>query len=453
MIDLYVEKQYISQMKAGNLRQFLMLYDGYFIDLYKYVARRLGVGEESSEVTRLTFLDALGQVQNTPEDGTYLIWLYRLAKNRVWERLRGPGIPQPAKVITVDDVTVDEEKQALISRFENMMQKLSMEEREILRLKFFEEVTDGDVMVIMEIDEGSIGSKIYRVLKRVHFLLFGESDERQGVYFGELTGFLARIRELEVIQTPEALNLSLRADLEARIDRRDFAVEADLEDEVTSETGRATAATTRSVPAETPAFISKGVNEEDEVLPTKPQGSNDPAKIFVEAVKEMREEEEKERLRQQEELERKEAVFDFVDRWKHVLIAIPVLIFVIVAGIIAFKYLDLSSLFPEDKPELVKRTYTNECGIKVNLDGDFGDGEIRSIYKGISDRLCGHFEVEHILIVKKDEGKMHVFVDIPGWFLGYRFAKKEDANLKGGHEWRIKQYARTFDRYQKYREV
>jgi hypothetical protein len=53
------------------------------------------------------------------------------------------------------------------------------------------------------IEDGTIGPKIYRVLKRAHFLLFGESDERQGVYFGELSGFLARMRDLEYIDVPE----------------------------------------------------------------------------------------------------------------------------------------------------------------------------------------------------------------------------------------------------------
>lgn len=417
-MDLYVERQYIAQMKEGNLKQFMMLFEAYFADLYRYVARRLGAGEETSEIVRLTFLDALGQVQNTPEEGNYLIWLYSLAYNRVVERTKQPNFSfPPALVMAItSEADLDEEKRALISRFESVAGKLSLEEQEIMRLKFFEEVTDGDVMAIMGIDEGSIGSKIYRVLKRIHFLLFGESDERQGVYFGELTGFLSRVRDLENIQIPEAFRLSLKTDLQARIDRRDFAIEAQ-----------------EASPPETPEFVQQ------------PKGSNDPAKIFVEAVKEMREQEELDRVRDQQKLERREVFFDTLDRWKHVLIGIPVLIFVVVAGYLTFKYLDLQGIF-DQKAAKIARGYPTVCDIQVGFQGDFSDGEIRSINKGISDRICGYFDVEVIVITRKDDGKVNVFVDIPDWFLRYRFAKKDD-------EWRIKQYARTVDRYQKYREV
>lgn len=419
-MDLYVEKQYVSQMKQGNTRQFMMLFEAYFADLYKYVARRLGTSEGAEEVIRLTFLDALGQLQGSPEEGNYLIWLYGLARMRVTDRIKRPNFAlPPALVMPVSSGTdLDEEKRETLLRFENMVAKLSFEEREIMRLKFFEEVTDGDVMMVLDIDEGSIGAKIYRVLKRIHFLLFGESDERQGVYFGELTGFLSRVREMEEIQTPEAFGLSLKADLQARIERRDFAVEVKEEHR----------------PQETPEFVSK-----------EPKGSDDPAKIFVEAVREMKEQEEKDRVREQQKLERNEAIFDFVDKWKHLLIGFPIAIFILAAGFFTFKYLDLPSVFDQGAEKVV-RGYPTACDIQVGFKGEFSDGEIRSINKGISDRICGYFEVEMILITRKDDGKVNVFVDIPDWFLRYRFAKKKD-------EWRIKQYARTVDRYQKYREV
>ncbi len=421
-MDLYVEKQYVAQMKEGNVRQFMMLFDAYFVDLYRYVARRIGAGEEGNEVTRLTFLDALGQIQDSPEEGNYLVWLYSLARMRVTERLKRPGFALSAALIMSQSSyeALDEDKEALLNRFETMVNKLSMEEREILRLKFFEEVTDGDVMMVLEIDEGVIGSKIYKVLKRIHFLLFGESDERQGVYFGELAGFLSRVRELEEIQVPEALQLSVRADIQSRIDRRDFAVEA--ENVVGFK--------------ETPDFVSKDEEEE------KPKGSNDPAKIFVEAVKEMREEEEKNRIINQERLERSEAVFDFVDRWKHALLAIPMVVFLLVIGLFTYKYFGSKV----EIPEKIVRGFQNECDIEVIFRGDFSSGEKRSVNKGISDRICGYFDVELMMITRKDDGKVNVFVDVPDWLLRYRFAKK-------GEEWRIKQYARTVDRYQKYREV
>ncbi len=422
-MDLYVEKQCIQQMKEGNIKQFLLLFDANFAELYKYVMRRVGEEEVAARIVRLTFLDALGQMQDTPREGAYLVWLYGLTKARVWDEISRSSFPErqglinvvPAEGTTGGQVS---ENQEAITRVEKMMKKLSLEEREIFRLKFFEEVSDGEVMTIVNISEGAIGAKIYRVLKRAHFLLFGESDERQGVYFGEMTGLLARVRELEKIVIPEVLKLSLRADLSARIDRREFAINYEPEEVV-------------------------GPKEPPVVVVTEAfKGSNDPAKIFVEAVKEMREEEEVQRLQNELKFEKEEKIFDFLERWKLAFALVPGAVFVGLIGLFVF------NLFGNG---LLERGYVTACEIEVAYKGDFSDGEKRNVNKGISDRICGKFEVKKLLITRLDDGKVKVNVDVPQWLLEYKFAKKvEDANVA---PWRIKEYARTLSSNQKSGEI
>lgn len=413
-MDLYVERQCVQQIKQGNLKQFLLLFDAYFDDLYKYVARRVPDGAEVERIVRLTFLDALGQVQNTPQDTGYLVWLYSLAKPRVWDYMAKASFPEKQGLIASQPASSGEkgEKEMMLERADNMVKKLSLEEREILRLKFFEELSDGDVMVILGTQEATIGSKIYRVLKRAHFLLFGESDERQGVYFGELSAFMGRIREMETVVLPAALKLSLRADLAHRIESRDFAVEVEAEEEEN-------VGGFKQPPVE--------IFEKKEHV-----GSDDPAKIFVQAVKDLTDQE-KEELRHEEELmEKRERFFDFVERFKGVLVGIPVLIFLIVAGVFLVNYLDL---FEEPR---IARGYPTDCNVEVAFVGEFSDGEMRSVNRGISDRICGKFDVERILISRKGDGVVDVRVDVPDWFLQYNFVKKVE-------DWRIKKYFRTED--------
>jgi DNA-directed RNA polymerase specialized sigma24 family protein len=86
-MDLYVERQAIEQMKAGDASKFLLLFDENFTPLYRYVLRRVFDTAEAERITRMTFLDALGQIQNTPMDTSYTVWLYSLAKPRVWDYL------------------------------------------------------------------------------------------------------------------------------------------------------------------------------------------------------------------------------------------------------------------------------------------------------------------------------------------------------------------------------
>lgn len=399
-MDLYAERQCIDNMKGGDTKQFLLLFEANFRDVYKYVARRVAERQEVEKIVRLTFLDALGQIQNTPTDVGYLIWLYSLAKPRVWDYIAKSSFPGQQGLIMVSG-KAEEGDDDIVEKVDKMMKKLSLEEREILRLKFFEEVADGDLITILGIEEGKLGPKIYRVLKRAHFLLFGEDEEKKKVYFGRLSGLFEKVRKLEEIEVPEVLKLSLKSDFMNRIERKNFAING----EVVSEKK-----------AKEPFKVKeKGA---------APKGSNDPAKVFVEAVQEMKEEE-------QRKVERMERTHDFIDKWKGVLVLIPIVLFIWIVVLVAMQ---LWGFLGGE----VERGYVNTCEIEVSYDGDMSDSVRRSIDEGITNRICDYFEVREMVIVYSETGDVFVEVDVPDWLLEYRFVRKNG-------EWRIKKYARTLD--------
>ncbi|MFH2034370.1 MAG: hypothetical protein ABIJ26_06675, partial [Candidatus Margulisiibacteriota bacterium] len=90
-------------MKAGKPGQFLLLFDANFDDLYRYVARRVYERQDVERIVRLTFLDALGQIQNTPMDIGYVVWLYGLARPRVWESISKSSFPQKQGLISIEE--------------------------------------------------------------------------------------------------------------------------------------------------------------------------------------------------------------------------------------------------------------------------------------------------------------------------------------------------------------
>lgn len=383
-MDLYVERQYVEQMKNGDTAKFLALFDEAFREVYLYVFRRVEDRVAAEEIVRMTFLEALSQVANVPADTSFVVWLYSLARPRVWRYLEKNGFP-----------TSQGEAGKIFS-------KLLLEEREIVRLKFFEEVSDGDIMTVLGSQDEAIGTKIYRVLKRVHFLVFGEKEESQAVYFGELSGFLARLREEENIEVPEAQKLSLRADLAARIDRRDFAMEVEA--------------------------IS-----EEKVDYSGATGSDDPAKIFVEAVREMREEEDKERNKEIKKegnvgeemfiMEEDSAVLVLL---KKLALVVPALLFVAVVWVLVLKFVFDGK---------VERGFAQVCGDEVVVEGNFTDQVKRGIYQEVADPICEHFEEKAVRIGLDEEGRLKVEVDLSAAMLKYDFVRYED-------RWKIKKYER-----------
>lgn len=439
-MDLYVEKQCVDQMKATDPKKFLLLYEAYFSYVYKYVARRVDDSAEIERITKLTFLDAVGQIQSTPTDIAYLVWLYSLAKPRVWSYINKASFPKKQGLISTEDVVKKDDLGAdmTIEKSERVFKKLSMEEGEILRLKFFEELADGDVLYVLGGEETLIGPKIYRVLKRAHFLLFGESDQRQGIYFGELSGFLERVKDAEKIEVPEAFKLNMKAELSTKLDRREFAVEGEQVQEKQTRPIRETSAREEfpepilSDEGATPwKDFGKAQAPEDVTAgapPVKPVGSSDPAKIFVAAVKEMKEEEEALKLRQQLDDERREQLLEIFDKLKGLLIVIPLVVFVII-GWLVVKNLDV---FHQGK---VKRGLERPCVEAPVFAAGFTDFQKNEISKDVGSKLCAEFDVQKMAISRAAANKIVVYVDLSDAKLEYRFTRENG-------QWQLKQYAK-----------
>lgn len=200
-------------------REFLALFDDSFSGLYRYVARRVADEVIREQICRLTYLDAIGQMGMCPLDLNFLTWIYGLAKLRVMEYTKGAivgtNVPIESPIFSGASVTdgVYDDEYKLKQQAETFFSALTFEEREIVRLKFFEELTDGEVMHVLGIQGGTIGPKIYQVLKRGYEILFGKVNEYTGVYYGELHSFLSRLKNIEKIPVPETFELKLKAEL------------------------------------------------------------------------------------------------------------------------------------------------------------------------------------------------------------------------------------------------
>jgi DNA-directed RNA polymerase specialized sigma24 family protein len=223
-MDLQTEKIFKEQAKEDP-RQFLPLFDEDFSVLYRYVARRVQDENIREQIARLAFLDAVGQMSTCPSDVNFSTWLFSIAKKRVQEYVKG-GVSGPAPEISspifsgasVTDGVYDDEFK-LKQQAETFFSALTFEEREIVKLKFFEELTDGEVMYVLGISGGVIGPKIYQVLKRGYEILFGKIDDYTGVYYGELHSFLARLKDIEKIPVPDVLKLKLRVEIKNKVEK------------------------------------------------------------------------------------------------------------------------------------------------------------------------------------------------------------------------------------------
>ncbi|MBU1151657.1 hypothetical protein KJ632_02405 [Patescibacteria group bacterium] len=403
-MDLFVERQYLEKISGGEREKFLNLYDVAFAPLFKYVSRRVDDREERDKILELTFLDALLQIERIPGDVTFLVWLYSLARPRVQSYLNKRGRQEAMYGVRKPEMGAD-----AVEKVGRLFGKLSLEESEILRLKFFEELSDVDVLFVIGGEEEKIGSKVYRVYKRAHFLLFGETEQPQGVYFGELNGVLSRVRDLEEIEVSEPLKLRIKSELGSRINRRDFAI--DVEE------------------------VEQGARP-DPFEGAK--GSDDPAKIFVEAVREMREEGEAMPFEEdREKYEKKERIIELFDRFKWIIALVPAVIFVFVLGVVVYSFLNFG--------KIQREAYTI-CEATVEFEGEFSYADKNLIHESFSDRVCEYYEGVSAIKFERGQEDVRVFVEKGTGNLEYGVKEKYD-------RWIIDYYAKVTDSNKKSREV
>lgn len=296
-MDIRAERAYKEQMKT-DARQFVPMFDDSFSGLYRYVARRVEDEVVREQIVRLVYLDALGQAGNCPMDVNFLTWLFAIAHGRVSEYVRGsvvgtgPAVESPIfdGAGMVDGVYDDESK--LRGQAEVFFSSLTFEERDIIRLKFFEELTDGEVMYILNVPEMRIGTRIYQVLRRGYEILFGKVED-SAVYYGELYSFLARLRAIEKIPAPENLKLKLKIEVKEKAEKmwgekwgegsgaQPRKAESGFSVDEVGQKGSGVEGSGAQ------GLRAQGLKPED----SNRFGSSDPAKIFVQAAKGMSKEE------------------------------------------------------------------------------------------------------------------------------------------------------------------
>lgn len=410
-MDLYVEKQCVERLVAGETRQFLNLFDANFGEVFKYLKRRINDDSEVERILRFTFLEALSLYKESPKDTAYCVWLFSLARKRVLSYLE-KSRDFRFDFSSILKKTSNEGQEKDVSKVLSMFSKLTLEEAEIIKLKFFEQVADSDIMVILGLDPETVGARIYRVLKRAHFLLFGEGDENQGVYFGELSGMLAAFMEFEKISIPEALRLGFKAQLSAKIDNSELILDPELIKEMKkNEENRQ--------------------NRQNLIKNNMNKGSNDPAKVFVNAANSMNEQEKQKvysEYQVKKQFEEDEAIrkemkrdefWEMIDSIKGVLIFVPVMIFVLVlSGILLYKYWPFGG-----------------CDFVVAYSEDLTKEEISDLKKKVANPICKYYDdVSDMAITRLTDDKVDVFVERENLNLKYIF------DTRGTKNWYVKKY-------------
>ncbi|MBN1289434.1 MAG: sigma-70 family RNA polymerase sigma factor [Actinobacteria bacterium] len=173
----------VQKAKRRDPDAFGALYDEYVDQIFRYIYYKVGNFAESQDLTGQTFLKAFENIDSFEiRDVAFSSWLYRIAHNLIVDYFRRESKrenipieehpPTPSnRGNPVETVMADLDSERLYKA----MHKLTHNQREVLILKFIDNLSNVQIAEIMGITVGAVKSTQKRGLISLHKILGNSS--------------------------------------------------------------------------------------------------------------------------------------------------------------------------------------------------------------------------------------------------------------------------------------
>jgi RNA polymerase sigma-70 factor (ECF subfamily) len=138
------------------------LYEEYYDKLAHYVYVHIGNKEEAEDIAGEVFLKALKSLKSYREQGVPMQgWLFRIAHNLTVDYIRKADkrrtVPMDSVILTGEDNPVDTaDKNIEFERVTEAMKQLTIEQREVINLRFFGGLTSKEVGDVLSKSDGAV---------------------------------------------------------------------------------------------------------------------------------------------------------------------------------------------------------------------------------------------------------------------------------------------------------
>lgn len=178
-----LEEEYtlIEKAKAGDGAAFGQLYDHYIKPIYRFIAIKVGTHQEAEDLTHEVFLRAWQKVPTFEAQGfPFGSWLYTIARHRVIDhyRTKKPNVNIDEQVIINESLFAVASSSAEqfdtgldLSRIKTAMEQLTGEQREVITMRFVDDLTPAEISKILNKREGTIRIIQHRAITKLQKIL------------------------------------------------------------------------------------------------------------------------------------------------------------------------------------------------------------------------------------------------------------------------------------------
>jgi len=170
----FSDKKIIISMKRGDIHSFSFVYDEFFDEIYRFIYFKVLNDDKAADFAADVFMKLASYVRKEKGDiKNVRAMLYRIARNMIIDNSRkkkeeyiedlGFEVADK-KNPSLDDVIADTQD---VEKVKKAISELPESYREVLIMKFIEELSNSEIAKILEKKEGAVRTLISRAIGRL----------------------------------------------------------------------------------------------------------------------------------------------------------------------------------------------------------------------------------------------------------------------------------------------
>jgi RNA polymerase sigma-70 factor (ECF subfamily) len=158
------ERLLVVRCQAGDEEAYRELVGRYSPRLRYFLRKQCPCGDRADDLVQEVWLDVFRQLPRLDDAGAFTAWLYQIARGKASLELRQNGRAPPMSH-SVESIAEPEEERTFspedAARMHAMLDRLNGEHREVLLLRFLEELSYEEIGKVVGCPVGTVRSRIY----------------------------------------------------------------------------------------------------------------------------------------------------------------------------------------------------------------------------------------------------------------------------------------------------
>lgn len=172
-VEMLDDGEVMRMVRDGDVGQLGILFERHHGRLYNYCLRLTGNAETSRDLVQEVFFRILKYRESYRDDGSFLPWFYRLARNACYDHLRGSGREVAADVEAMEEVdpgpapSAEAERREEVRLLSRALHRLPVDKRELLVMARFGALGYREIAETLGTSVGAVRVRVHRALKEL----------------------------------------------------------------------------------------------------------------------------------------------------------------------------------------------------------------------------------------------------------------------------------------------